>query len=162
MAQFRGEHSSVLVDPFNRGARIPPDVQPMGFSQDRLPVASRKQILARMLQNLKFLYVQSRPPQLVKALAAVERLLAVAPGIDQVRDRGLILRGLGVQALERARLVGRTDPSAAAYAVGRAGQFLGPAWFDLKLYARLAESGPDSAQIGEVADQLWRQLGKHN
>jgi regulator of sirC expression with transglutaminase-like and TPR domain len=162
MVQFRGEHSSVLVDPFNRGARIPPDEQPMGIAQDRLPVASRKQILARMLQNLKFLYVQSRPPQLIKALAAVERILALAPSIDQVRDRGLILRGLGLQAIERARILQRNDTAAAAFATSRAGQFLGPAWFDLKLYARLAEGTPDAAPIGEVADQLWRALGRNN
>jgi regulator of sirC expression with transglutaminase-like and TPR domain len=162
MAQFRGEHSRVLVDPFNRGARISPDVQPMGVSQDRLPVASRKQILARMLQNMKLLYVQSRPPELTKALAAVERILVVAPSIDQVRDRGLILRGLGVQATDHARLLQRTDQAAAAFAINRAGQFLGPAWFDLKLYARLAEGAPDAGPIGAAADQLWRQLGRQN
>jgi regulator of sirC expression with transglutaminase-like and TPR domain len=162
MAQFRGEHSSVLVDPFNRGARVAPDAEPMGVPQSRLPIASRKQILARMLQNLKFLYVQSRPPHLIKALAAVERILVIAPSMDQVRDRGIILRGLGMQAVERARLLRRSDRAAAAYAVDRAGQFLGPAWFDLKLYTRLSEGAPDAAQIGELADQLWLQLGRQN
>jgi regulator of sirC expression with transglutaminase-like and TPR domain len=166
MAQFRGEHLSVLVDPFNHGARIPPDTQPMGYAQDRLPIASRKQTLARMLQNLKFLYVQSRPPQLLKALAAVERILLLVQSPDQLvvqlRDRGLILRGLGANAIERARILRRTDPGAAAHAISRAGQFFGPAWFDLKLYARLAEGAQDAAQTGELADQLWRELGRQN
>ena len=53
--------------------------------------------------------------------------------------RGLILRGLGMQATERARILQRTDRAASAYALSRAGQFLGPSWFDLKLYVRLAE-----------------------
>ena len=162
MAQFRGEHTSVLVDPFRRGERLPPDARPMGFSQHRLPVASNRQILARLLQNLKYRYIQERPPQLMKALAAVERILVVSPSIEQVRDRGLILRGIGMEALERARTLQRNDREAAAFATGRAGHFLGPAWFDLKLYARLAEGAPEGQELSSAADQLWRMMGRQN
>jgi regulator of sirC expression with transglutaminase-like and TPR domain len=162
VAQFRGQHTSVLVDPFNRGARLPNDALPAGVSADQLPVASKKQILARMLQNLKLFYLRSRPPEFLKALAAVERILVVAPSIDQVRDRGLILRGLGLQALERAAALQRVDRDAAFYLLTRAHQFLGPAWFDLKLHARLAEGWPDVQEIGDAADQLWRLMGRHN
>ena len=162
MAQFRGEHASVLVDPFDGGRRLPPDERPMGIAQDRLPVASNKQILARMLQNMKLLYVQSRPPQLMKGLAAVERILALTPTADQIRDRGLLLRGLGTETLERAKTLRRSERNAAAWAIQRASHLHTLAWLDLKLYARAAEGASEAGQIGEIADQLWRQLGRNN
>ena len=132
MAEFRGDHLSVLIDPYNRGTRISAEDR-ASLPQELLVPASKKQILARMLNNLKGAYRMRGP--LSKALAAVERILIVAPSVDQVRDRGLILAKMTL---------------------------LGPAWFDLKLYARLAPDAPDAKATAEAADQLWRQMGRLN
>src|SRR5688500_11296494 len=132
MAEFRGEHSSVLIDAYDRGMRIPAEERAKLPSEHVVP-ASKKQILTRILNNLKGAY-RIRGP-LPKALAAVERILVLAPSVDQVRDRGLILAQMTL---------------------------LGPAWFDLKLYARLAPGAPDAKATAETADQLWKQMGRLN
>ena len=132
MAEFRGDDLSVLVDPYNRGTRISSEDR-ASLPQELLVPASKKQILARMLNNLKGAYRMRGP--LSKALAAVERILVIAPSVDQVRDRGLILAKMTL---------------------------LGPAWFDLKLYAKLAPDAPDATATAEAADQLWRQMGRMN
>jgi regulator of sirC expression with transglutaminase-like and TPR domain len=147
IAQFRGAHTSVLVDPYNRGARLTREacaelVQRVGgaaveLTPDHFRPAPRKQILVRILNNLKGGYL--RRGALRKALAAVERILLVSPSLDQVldqvRDRGILLLHLD-------------QP--------------GAAWFDLSLYARLAEGAPDAAAIRESADRLWKQMGRMN
>ena len=132
MAEFRGEHSSVLIDAYDRGTRISAE-QRATLPPEHLVPASKKQILARILNNLKGAYRLRGP--LPKALAAVERILVLAPSLDQVRDRGLILAKMTL---------------------------LGPAWFDLKLYARLAPDAPDAKSASETADDLWRQMGRLN
>jgi regulator of sirC expression with transglutaminase-like and TPR domain len=173
LAQFRGRHSSVLVDPYNHGARLQTPEEwasftkrilgrPVEITPDELPIASRRMILARILANLKMRYVQQQPPQLMKALAAVERILVITPTPEQVRDRGLILRAMGMHALERASQLHRVDRSAAARATNRAAQLLGPTWFDLKLYARLAEGTGDAKDIDRTANQIWKLLGRQN
>jgi regulator of sirC expression with transglutaminase-like and TPR domain len=132
MAEFRGKNVSVLVDVYDRGARISAEDRAK-LPQEHLAPASKKQILARMLNNLKGAYRLRGP--LPKALAAVERILVLSPTLDQVRDRGLILAKMTL---------------------------LGPAWFDLKLYARLAPDAPDAAATAEAADNLWKQMGRLN
>lgn len=143
IAQFRGTHLSVYVDPFHGGthleledcARLASQAagQTLPISAEQLVPATKKQILARMLNNLKHAYVRRR--KFTKALAAVERILMVSMALDQVRDRGLILRAMNLP---------------------------GPAWFDLKLYSRLAEGATDAAAMGDEADQLWQQMGRMN
>jgi regulator of sirC expression with transglutaminase-like and TPR domain len=132
MAEFRGEGMSVLIDAYNRGTRISAEDKAR-LPQELFVPATKKQILARMLNNLKNAYRMRGP--LPKALAAVERILILAPSVDQVRDRGLILAQMSL---------------------------LGPAWFDLKLYARLAPDAPDAKASADTADQLWRQMGRLN
>lgn len=132
MTEYRGEHSSTLIDTYDRGTRIPAEERAK-LPQEHLVPASKKQILARMLNNLKGAYRLRGP--LPKALAAVERILVLSPSLDQVRDRGLILAQMTL---------------------------LGPAWFDLKLYARLAPGAPDAKATAETADQLWKQMGRLN
>jgi regulator of sirC expression with transglutaminase-like and TPR domain len=143
IAEFRGAHTSVLVDPYDGGTRLTRDgcadlVARIGgaavqLSPEHFRPAARKQILARILNNLKGGYL--RRGALRKALAAVERILLVSPSLDQVRDRGIILMHLD-------------QP--------------GPAWFDLNLYAQQAEGAPDAAAIRESADRLWKQMGRLN
>jgi regulator of sirC expression with transglutaminase-like and TPR domain len=132
IAEFRGERYSTLVDPFAKGTRLSPQDR-AGLPQEYLTPAPKKQILARMLNNLKQAY-RIRGP-LNKALAAVERILVVSPSLDQVRDRGMILAQMNMP---------------------------GPAWFDLKLYARLAQGAPDAQGAADAADTLWKQMGKLN
>jgi regulator of sirC expression with transglutaminase-like and TPR domain len=132
IAEFRGRHTSVLVDPYRGGYRLTAEDRAV-LPAEYLVAAPKKQILARILTNLKQAYRLRGP--LTKALAAVERLLALSPSLDQVRDRGLILAQMDLP---------------------------GPAWFDLKLYARLAHGAPDAAGAAQAAERLWKQMGKLN
>jgi regulator of sirC expression with transglutaminase-like and TPR domain len=132
IAEFRGEHFSALVDPYSRGRRLSPEERAQ-LPAEFLQPAAKKQVLARVLTNLKQAYRLRGP--MPKALSAVERLLVLNPSLDQVRDRGLILAQMNLP---------------------------GPAWFDLKLYARLAQGAPDAGATAEAADKLWRLMGRLN
>lgn len=132
LAEFRGEHLSVLVDPYSGGARIP-DSDRASLPGEYLVPSPKKQVLARILANLKNAYRQKG--EMTKALAAVERILVVSPSLEHVRDRGLILTQMNLP---------------------------GAAWFDLKLYARLAEGMADADAAGRLADKLWRDMGRLN
>ncbi|PAX57181.1 SirB1 family protein [Brunnivagina elsteri] len=68
--------------------------QPVTLEPKYLPVLSKTQILARMLSNLKYIYLNQQ--ELEKALAAVERILLLTPdSIIEIRDRGLLSYQLG-------------------------------------------------------------------
>jgi regulator of sirC expression with transglutaminase-like and TPR domain len=95
---------------------------------------AKRDILARMLRNLKNTYVESR--DFVRAAAAVERIILIEPdNLQELRDRGLL----------RARL----------------GQ-IHAALEDLDRYARLAPHAPDLPQIRQHARALAEQLAKGN
>ncbi len=94
----------IFVDPFNRGEilfiedcqeRIMQIYgQPITMQPEFLAPLSNRQFLARMLSNLKLIYLNSQ--QLEKALAAVERLLLLFPqSLIEIRDRGLIYYQVG-------------------------------------------------------------------
>ncbi len=54
-----------------------------------LAPVSKKQFLARMLTNLKYIYLNQQ--ELEKALSVVERILLLFPGVvGEIRDRGLL------------------------------------------------------------------------
>lgn len=92
-----GEHS--FLDPFNRGARMSRDecaaLVPSGDDDathlDDMffePVTNR-QILLRMLTNLKLIYVQRQAFD--RAVAVIDRILQLEPGaLTELRDRGLV------------------------------------------------------------------------
>jgi regulator of sirC expression with transglutaminase-like and TPR domain len=95
---------SVLLDPFNGGAVLTLDgVQKVvaraagrsvKLTDESFLPCSRRQILARMLNNLKAVYVSRR--EWPKALEATECLLAVdADRAAHLRDRGSVLVKLG-------------------------------------------------------------------
>lgn len=96
------EDEGVLVDPFNRRATDPEECQGridviydgrLELSEEHLRAVSARSILARMLGNLKAVYV--RAGLFRRALAAVERLLLLAPSdLDERRDRGMLLAQL--------------------------------------------------------------------
>lgn len=98
-----GEEMEIYVDPFHRGKIL--------FSQDcqeqmaqtygrtvelkaaYLEPVSSHQFLARMLTNLKYIYLNQN--QLQKSLAAVERVLLIFPDAQELRDRGILYYQLG-------------------------------------------------------------------
>ncbi|NET59849.1 MAG: tetratricopeptide repeat protein [Symploca sp. SIO2E6] len=82
---FEQDCEERLTQVFNRPVQLQPS-----FTD---PV-SPKQLLARMLTNLKFIYLNHQ--DLPKALAAVERILLLFPDAPQERrDRGLLYYQLG-------------------------------------------------------------------
>ncbi len=94
----------LVLDPFNRGVPLSESDcrdllrqhvgDTMVFEEKLLAPATTRQILARMLMNLKRIYVRNRSfPQ---ALAVTELLLALEPGsVTELRDRGLLAYHLG-------------------------------------------------------------------
>lgn len=93
----------ILIDPFNAGAiLVPEDCQRLldrifagrvTFEPRFLEPVGPRQILTRMLQNLKVIYFNAR--EYKKAVSVVERLLVLHPGCaTELRDRGLLLSQL--------------------------------------------------------------------
>ncbi|HEY6004241.1 MAG TPA: transglutaminase-like domain-containing protein [Anaeromyxobacter sp.] len=121
----------VFVDAFNGGEMLSAEecvaryrARAGGRDLDRryLTAVAPRQILSRMLQNLKRIYVERRDD--VRAFAVLDRILLVSPGqIEAVRDRGLVA----------ARLGGGT---AAAQ--------------DLEAYLARMPSAPDAADVRKV------------
>jgi regulator of sirC expression with transglutaminase-like and TPR domain len=139
------EIGDIFVDPFNGGrlwtkaecesqvAGLYGSVTPALIEQVMTP-PSKRDILARMLRNLKNTYMERG--EIGRALAAVERIILVEPeNIPELRDRGLL----------RARL----------------GQ-LHRALEDLDRYARLAPTAADLVQIRQHAHRLAERLAQGN
>jgi regulator of sirC expression with transglutaminase-like and TPR domain len=93
---------AIVLDPYGRGASLGLDdlcerlrvlrngIEP-GPEQMRmmLAAASNREILCRMLRNLKGIYLQRR--EFAKAVAAIDRVISLAPqAADEYRDRGRI------------------------------------------------------------------------
>ena len=101
---YEGEgDEGVLVDPFNRRMTDEEECQSridliydgkIELGAEHLRAVGARSIIARMLGNLKAVYV--RAGLFRRALAAVERLLLLAPSdLDERRDRGVLLAQLG-------------------------------------------------------------------
>ena len=98
--------------------------------QSVLATASKKDIILRMLRNLKGVYIQR--DEFAKALPIMHRIIQLVPDYaDEYRDRGVVH-----QALECFR--------AAA--------------IDYETYLRLKPNAPDSAIVGERVAELARHL----
>ncbi|MFN6516753.1 MAG: SirB1 family protein [Nostoc sp. CreGUA01] len=94
----------IFVDAFNGGEIIFAEdcqerlsqlyQQPVTLQPEFLAVVTHRQFLARMLTNLKFIYLKQQ--ELEKTLGAVERILLLFPDLTlELRDRGLIYYQLG-------------------------------------------------------------------
>ncbi|HWS54498.1 MAG TPA: transglutaminase-like domain-containing protein, partial [Pyrinomonadaceae bacterium] len=91
-----------LVDPFNAKATDEDECQQrldliyggqVSLGPEHLRAAGVRDILARVLGNLKAVYVQAQLFR--RALAAVERILLLAPNdLEERRDRGMLLAQL--------------------------------------------------------------------
>ncbi len=104
LVRFAGSEVRVLVDPFEQGRlRFQDQAQEVldgvyggtvHMQDSFLARASKRQMLIRLLTDLKGLYVNIRDNG--RALAAVERLLLLTPeAFAEVRDRGFLLARLG-------------------------------------------------------------------
>jgi regulator of sirC expression with transglutaminase-like and TPR domain len=89
----------IYIDPFNKGRMLSRQAceeliqqlygEPVPFQEAFLAPVSKKQILARMLMNLKAIYVHTK--DYLKALSVVERLLIIQPDVEQeVKDRAAL------------------------------------------------------------------------
>lgn len=137
-----GEESS-LVDPFNGKTIDADDCQerldtiyggqaPLTDAHLR-PVATRD-ILARLLRNLKGVYAQAGLYR--RALSIIERILLVAPHeLEERRDRGALLAQLGRYA---------------------------EAVVDVEAYLKGARNPPDAERVAEQLKQMQLQLARLN
>ena len=89
----------IYIDPFNEGRILSRQAceeliqqlfaEPVPFQETFLAPASKKQILARMLMNLKAIYLHTK--DYLKALSVVERLLLIQPDEEQeLKDRAAL------------------------------------------------------------------------
>ena len=131
-----GKEEEIVIDPFHRGeVRSIEELEDMldeiyrgriAFQPEFLFPVSKKQILRRILNNLKAIYL--RQGDFPKSLSVVERLLILEPNSAQeMRDRGLLYLKLECfpQALE-----------------------------DLEAYLRLAPYADDAVEIREQTVSL--------
>jgi regulator of sirC expression with transglutaminase-like and TPR domain len=107
LVKYSGADGEMVLDPFASGAilsredlmqrlrRMYGDANPfLAQIPQLLAPASKKEILVRMLRNLKGIYLQKN--DFARALAASDRILLVAPDLaTEVRDRGAVHQRLG-------------------------------------------------------------------
>jgi regulator of sirC expression with transglutaminase-like and TPR domain len=138
------DDNEIVIDPFNGGEiKSPTDLDRMlrdmyggkvGLRGEFLAPVGKKQILQRMLANLKGLYAKAN--EWLKTLAVLDRMLILDPGsADDTRDRGVIYTRLDCfnQAKE-----------------------------DFERYLRLAPGAKDAAVIREqIADLAKRVVLVH-
>jgi regulator of sirC expression with transglutaminase-like and TPR domain len=104
LVRYEGEALRLLADPYQDGAiRFEDEAQSLldqvsGGSLPLQPVhlrsADRRDIIVRLLTNLKNIYLNQRDE--VKAIAAMERILIVRPdAAEEIRDYALALTRIG-------------------------------------------------------------------
>jgi regulator of sirC expression with transglutaminase-like and TPR domain len=107
LVKYTGADGDIVLDPFSGGATLTypelaqrlrkmyGDANPfLAQLPQLLAPAGKKEILVRMLRNLKGIYLQQG--DFSRALAAIERILLVAPDLaTEVRDRGAVHQRLG-------------------------------------------------------------------
>ena len=134
----------LLIDPFNRGQLLTEDEcraritemykGQLEYRPEFLRRAQNREILERMINNLKWIYQQQRDFHM--ALKVQQLLLCAAPDRpEEIRDRGLIHYRLAL---------------------------LSEAAADLDRYLTLAPEAPDAAQIRERLDELKRLAPRMN
>ena len=102
------------------------------FQQEFLEAATKKQILKRMLNNLKVIYL--REDAWTKALPVLERMVIVDPAAaEDIRDRGIIY--LKLDCFKQAR-------------------------DDFERYLKLQPDAPDARAVREKIIDLGKQVGQ--
>jgi len=103
LIRYEGAVVRVLIDPFDGGRiRFEDEAQDLldrvygglvRLQPDFLAAAGKKDMLVRLLKNLKAIYLNRGDD--LKALGAVERILLVRPVPAELRDRGILLARTG-------------------------------------------------------------------
>ena len=138
-----GSEAAALVDPFHGKVIDEEECQErldivhggrVLLTSEHLAVATTREILVRMLRNLKAIYAEAKLYR--RALAVVERILLVAPeAVEERRDRGLLL--------------------------GQLKRF-SEAVTDLQLYLSLAAEAADAAHVREQLKRAQTQSAMLN
>jgi regulator of sirC expression with transglutaminase-like and TPR domain len=113
LVKYADDELEVFIDPFNWGRLISLEGcreifegiygSRSSFQRSFLVNMTKKQILTRMLLNLKGIYVRAKDNQ--KSLSVIERLLLIDPAAaGEIRDRGLIYFSMDRYALAQADL----------------------------------------------------------
>lgn len=135
-----GEGEEIVIDPFLGGEvkshrdllRMLRDLYggKVGFNPEFLEPVSKKQILKRMLSNLKAIYL--RKNDLVKTLSVLDRLIILDPAAaEETRDRGMLY--LRLECFTHARE-------------------------DFQTYLRLAPNAEDATAIRDQIVKLANQV----
>ena len=134
------DETELFVDPFNRGILLSKEEcaqRLTQITQNRIdwdprylnPISNRE-YLARMLNNLKSIYLQQGNFQ--RALSIMDLLVKLQPhALSEVRDRGLVKHRLGINQ-------GAAD--------------------DIATYLRTAPPGPDSEELRELLKQIEESI----
>lgn len=144
LVKYQDEGNEILLDPFHGGRLLAEEdcfemVLQMYqgrivFERSFLNAVSKKQILMRMLQNLKGIYARAADHH--KTLSVIERALLITPeALNEVRDRGLVNAALGQ---------------------------INPALADLESYLRRAHEAKDAEAIKEKITQLKQRRAQLN
>lgn len=123
LVRYTGDQVRLLIDPFDEGKiRFEDEAQQLldqgyggmvSMRDQFLRVATKRDMLIRLLTNLKGIYVKIGDDR--RALAVVERLLMIRPTAPlQSRSRGLLLARLGrhEEAADQLEAYLRVSPSA--------------------------------------------------
>ena len=134
------EDTGIFIDPFNRGEILfEQDCEerlaklygrPIPMQPEFLQPVTKRQFLARLLTNLKFIYLNQRDLQ--KALTNVEYILLLFPdAVSERRDRALLYFQLG---------------------------FGSKAVQDLEIYLAMRPNAEDANTILQLLEQLRREV----
>lgn len=140
MVKVRSDGNDIVIDPFNRGdIKSQEDLAAMlqqmyggkvNLRSEFLASVAKKQILTRMLTNLKAIYAKAN--DMVKTLGTLDRLLILDPAsAEDTRDRGVIYTRL---------------------------ECFGQAKDDFERYLELAPDADDAAVIREQLVELAKQV----
>jgi regulator of sirC expression with transglutaminase-like and TPR domain len=99
LVKYADDETEVIVDPFYGGAILTPQDcaqrlgqiagRPVPLEPHYLAAVTRKQILTRMLTNLKHIYLEMSDS--ARLLDTIEHLLLLSPwSLDDIRDRGMV------------------------------------------------------------------------
>ncbi|MFN0084901.1 MAG: SirB1 family protein [Blastocatellia bacterium] len=144
LVKCRDEEREILLDPFNGGRLLSMEDcremvdrmygGSMPFRAEFLAAVTTRQILTRMLQNLKSIYLNAKDH--ARTLSVIERVLILNPDlVTEIRDRGLVCLGMGRYAQAR---------------------------IDLEDYLRRSPQAGDARRIREQLTQLKQKQARLN
>lgn len=147
LVKIRVRRGQLVLDPFAGGVPVSEDElrarlqrvlgksgPPIATIEPYLERASPRDILARMLRNLKSIHVKAN--RFEAALAVLDRLVTLAPeAADERRDRGLVYRRLDC---------------------------FRPAAADLHAYLRMRPDAPDAGEVRAMLVDLEKMIARLN